>query len=83
MEQLEKRWKKKQNQIRFWEANTASSCKHDLKHQERRNSVKKTTDLGVELNKEKTATVHNARENKGNEVIGWNVKVNLVMNSFR
>ena len=54
-----------------------------MKHQERRNSVKKTTDLGVELNEEKTATVHNARENKGNEVIGWNVKVNLVMNSFR
>ena len=54
-----------------------------MKHQERRNSVKKTTDLGVELNEEKTATVHNARENTGNEVIGWNVKVNLVMNSFR
>ena len=78
MEQLEKRWKK-YSQIRFREANTASSCKHDLKHQER----KKKTDLGVELNKEKTATVNNARENKGNEVIGWNVKVNLVINSFR
>ena len=40
-EQLEKKWKKKWIQIRFREANTTSSYKHDFKHQERRNSVKK------------------------------------------
>ena len=40
-EQLEKIWKKKWSQIRFREANTTSSYKHDFKHQERRNSVKK------------------------------------------
>ena len=73
-EQLEKRRKKKWSQMRFREANTASSYKHDFKHQERRNSVIKLTDLGVELNEEKTASVHNARENKGKEVIGRNVE---------
>ena len=73
-EQLEKRRKKKWNQIRFREANIASNYKHDFKHQEKRNSVKKSTDLGVELNKEKTATVHNVRENKGKEVIGQNME---------
>ena len=50
-EQLEKRRKKKWSQIRFKEAKTASSYKHDFKHQEGRNSVKKSTDLGVALNK--------------------------------
>ena len=40
-EQLEKKWKKKWIQIRFREANTTSSYKHDFKHQERRSSVKK------------------------------------------
>ena len=73
-EQLENRRKKKWSQIRFREANTAISYKYDFKHQERRNSVQKSTDLGVELNKEKTATVHNARENKGKEGIGRNVE---------
>ena len=73
-EQLEKRRKKNWNQIRFREANIASNYKHDFKHQEKRNSAKKSTDLGVELNKEKTTTVHNVRENKGKEVIGQNME---------
>ena len=73
-EQLEKRWKKKWSQFRFREAKTASSYKYDFKHQEGGNSVKKSTDLKVELNKEKTATVHNAKEDKGEEVIVLNVQ---------
>ena len=40
-EQFEKRRKKKWIQIRFREANTASSYKHDFKHEEGRNSVEK------------------------------------------
>ena len=40
-EQLEKRQKKKWSQIRFREANTLSSYKHDFKYQKGRNSVKK------------------------------------------
>ena len=59
-----------QSQVPF----IAISYKHDFKHQERRNSAKKSTDLGVELNDEKMATVHNARENKGKEGIGRNVE---------
>ena len=40
-EQFEKRRKKKWIQIKFREANTTSSYKHDFKHEEGRNSVEK------------------------------------------
>ena len=72
-EQLEKRRKKKWSQIRLREAKTTSSYKHDFKHHEGINSVKKSTDLGVELKKEKTATLHKAKEDKGEEVIVRNL----------
>ena len=45
--QPEERRKKKWSQIRFREANTASSYKHDFKHQ-KGSCVKKPTDLGVD-----------------------------------
>ena len=54
----------KWSQIKFKKANTASGYKHDFKHQKERNSVKKSTDLGVELNKEKTLVFHNAKKKK-------------------
>ena len=59
-------------QIRLRDVNTASS-KHYFKYQEGKSCVNKTsTALGVELNKEKITTVHNAKEDKGEEVISLN-----------
>ena len=47
-EQLEKRRNNKWSQIRFREANTTSSYKHDFKYQKRRNNrKKKKTDAGL------------------------------------
>ena len=54
----------KWSQIKFRKANTASGYKHDFKHRKERNSVKKSTDLGVELNKEKTLVFHNAKRQR-------------------
>ena len=73
-EQLEKRRKQKWSQIRFRKTNTASSYRHDFKYEEGKNRIKKSTDLGVELNEGNTTTVHNAKGDKGEEVVSLNVE---------
>lgn len=70
---------KKWGQIRFREAISASNYKLDFKHKEGRNGVKKSTNLGLELNKGNSTTVQKKKK-KVQMLLVWMWKVNLVMN---